>query len=341
MVPPKEFFGGYMKATRLSWQYVGVVVFLWGLVFAVASSTLIQDSLARPPTESEFLAAQLLGDQVALWFDKLDNRPNNVGIFSIRVSSPLESDYSGVIEAEIIKHLRAIGNISVISCAECRAPQVKVNGDRLVVTKGAADLESLRELGKKNGAATFLTMDVYRTTLNVIAQASLYQTGSGEVLFTEQFKIPAIDFSNAAIQFLFEAGTGFVLGAKPSTQSDNLPLEGDLSLLEELGFGKGGLNIGGIFSGSQGTIGYIDPTLGFRGRFGASPVTWLFSLGTGFGLASDKSGIVGRGSYDIFLGSFTVIGVSGTWLFPVRSKQDPSSTLNGMIGIHIGLSLGR
>ncbi|MGE4233683.1 MAG: hypothetical protein AB7F43_10170 [Bacteriovoracia bacterium] len=295
---------------------------------------------ARPPGESEFLAANLTAEEIAIWIEKIESRPRSVGIFSVRVSTPLESDYGSIIETEVLKQLRSRNLMTVIGCPECKVPRVKVSGDRIVITKGAPELDAFKELGRKLSVESFLVIDVYRTSLSVITNATLYQTSSGEVISAERFKVPALDFSNSAMQFMMLAGPGFTLGGKSLSPNDSsFPLLANILILEELGFGKGGLNLGGIFAGDQGSLFYVQPTIGWRGRFGATAISSLFRVGAGFGLQGKDRGASAQITYDIFIGSFTVVGLDAVGFVPVRSPN--SQSFNGYLGLHMGLSLGR
>jgi len=56
-------------------------------------------AIARPPEEAEFVAAGILGDDIAEWFSDIEPRPKSLGLFSIRPTHPLDQDYAAIIEA--------------------------------------------------------------------------------------------------------------------------------------------------------------------------------------------------------------------------------------------------
>jgi energy-converting hydrogenase Eha subunit G len=111
----------------------------------------------------------------------------------------------------------------------------------------------------------------------------------------------------------------------------------NISLLEEIGFAKGGVNIGGTLANTNGMMVYADPTLAFRGKFGNSGLGWAFWIGAGYGFTSEAKGLVFRAAYEVFVSSLAVIGVEGVYLIPDSTVP----TLKSVVGLHIGISLGR
>jgi len=285
--------------------------------------------------EAEFLAANELGEEIAIWLDKIDPRPNSIALFYVHPNSPLDGNYAAVVEAEVTKQVKETGSINLTTCFECRTPIVTVRDERLVVTKGAPDAEAMKALGKKLGVEAFLTLDLFRTKIAVIAQATIYTAGSGQLVAAERFRIPAVSIADSAAQFMVSWGPGFALSG--GGQSDNLPSAVNITLLEELGFGKGGLNVGAAFVGPSANLIYLDTELGFRGRFGTSGVTYLGRGGAGFGFSDSAKGIAARASFDAFIGSYAFIGVEGDFLIPLKQ----SGNVPMYAGAHIGLSLGR
>lgn len=289
---------------------------------------------ARPPEESEFLAASILGEEMANWLHELERRPSSLGIFSIHSNYPLEQDYSTILETEIMKSLAKKGSMQVTSCSECRNPQVSVSEDRVVISKGAPDIETLKRIGKKQPVETFMVIEVYRSKMSVVAHAVLYQNPTGVLISAERFKVPALNFTDAAVQVLFTVGGGKMLSGKGA---DGLGFtnSGSLTLLEEIGFGKGGLGLGAVLGGS--TLIYLCPTLAFGGRFGTSSMGYSINLGLGYGFASEARGITAKGSYEVFLGSLTVVGADLLYFIPDKSVE----TFGGYGGFHIGIALGK
>lgn len=302
----------------------------WLLGFGLTSAH------ARAPEDAEFYAAARLGERIAEWIHEMERRPNSVGIFSVHTNYPLENDYSGIVETELLKNLAAKEFANVMSCTECRAPQVTVADQRLIITKGAPDLEMLKKIGERQPVETFLTVDIYRTKISILAQVVLYENPTGKVMAAERFRIPAVAFSDSSVQILATLGAGKVFAGLPSNENTGMTMAASIGLLEELGFGKGGLTLGGVF-GPGSTLIYINPTFGFRGRMGSSALAWALTLGAGYGFTAQAKGISLRTSYELFLGSLAVVGAEIDYLVPERSVQ----TLQGYIGFHIGISLGR
>lgn len=122
-------------------------------------------------------------------------------------------------------------------------------------------------------------------------------------------------------------------------RSDIFSLGAHVAVLEEVGFGKAGLVIGGA-GGGAGGLGYVVPTLGWRGRFGSYGVSSLRSLGVGFGFSDEAGGIAVRGAYTLMLGTFTSVGVDVIGLVPLQ-KPEGRNPVNFAATVFIGITLGR
>lgn len=314
----------------------------WFKIISFAVATLfVQSAHAASPTEAEILAASITAEDIAHWLEGLSGKPGTIGIYAIRASSPLDQEYGSLLESQVTKEIQSKNIAKIMSCLECRSTQAKVVGDKIVVSKGMADLDTLRDMGKEAGVESFLTINVFRTQYSVISEATLYQVSSGDVIANENFKVPAFELTASAMQLMLVVGPGRVLGPT-QINDDSVPFTVNAIALEELGFGKGGLAVGGIFGHSAGKMGYIMPVIGKRSRLGATSLSTLASLGAGFGLTSTKGGVAFRGSYDLFIGTFTVIGLQAAYLVPVNGvKSGSGDSLNGFIGLHLGLALGR
>ena len=292
--------------------------------------------------EAEFLAAKITGEIITGWLRNLEKRPESIGIFQINTNHPLKKDFSKVLEVELIKRLRSERIMRILACPECQVPQLRVQEDRVLITKGSPDLDTLKGLSKKYNVNTFLTLEVYRTKLSLMTMAKLFHAGSGEVLATESFRVPALNLRGAATQVMLQLGPGIPFGGQDlgSEEAKN-SFVGNLALLEELGFGKGGLVIG-FATGNKSTLTYILPTIGWRDTFGNSSLQGLKSLGLGLGVSEGVQGLAIRGAYDLFLGSFVGLGIQGGFLLPFRENKPRSEKiLSGFIGAHIIFTLGR
>lgn len=287
---------------------------------------------ARPPEESEFAAAEKLGEDIGEWIAGMERRPASLGIFNVNSNYPLEQDYSTVVEAEVMKALAKYDVQNVVSCTECRANQVSIVNDRVVVSKGVPDMETMKRIGKSQPVETFLMVEIYRTKISILAHAVLYQNPSGVLISAQKFRVTAVTFSDAATQLIGTVGLGKPLGITSAELATSL----SLGLLEEMGFAKGGLTVGGVFS--TGTLFYVAPTVAFRGRFGHGGVAWAFSLGAGYGMGGGLKGFTFRGALDFTLGSLAVIGAEGVYFLPSPAS---TNTLAGFAGLHVGFALGR
>jgi hypothetical protein len=291
---------------------------------------------ARPPDDAEIKAAPLLASEIARWVRKLSNAPKSVSIFNIFANSPLDQDFSSMVEAELVKALKDEEIADVSSCSECRSPQIVLQGEKLVIRKGTPDAETLEKIGERHPVEAFLIVDINRTSFYLIGQATLYQNPSGAVMAAERFEIPALKLDDSSVQILVTAGIGNAIGGTQTGAPFSTAI--GLGIYEELGFGKGGLTLGTVLGGSAGTLIYVNPSMSFRGRFGVSAVTWSFNLGAGLGLISGTRGIAMRGAYDVYLGSWALVGVEGIYYIP-EAGSVPG--MNGFVGLHLGFSIGR
>lgn len=304
----------------------------WIIILALVVS---QIAKARSPEEAEFVAASMLGEEISRWILKLNRGPMAVGIFSVYANPPFEQDYSTIVETEIVKSLAKGGVEKVSTCPECRTPHVTVTEERLIIKKGAPDLETLKKIGLKQPIDAFMTVDLYRTKLAVIAQVVLYQNPTAVVIAAERFRIPAMNLTDGAVQVLTYLGFGRVLGGTSSAST--LSTTVGLSLMEEVGFGKAGLSLGVVTGGAS--LIYLNPTLAIFSRFGSSALIYSLNAGVGFGFAGSDRGIVLKGSYEIYMGSLAVMGFEACYFLPASTPT--TSTLTGYAGVHVGIAFGR
>jgi len=293
-------------------------------------------SHARPPEEAELQAASVLGEDIARWVVKREPKLRSLGIYYVHSNVPLDQDFSQIVETEISKNLAQLELNEISSCAECRSPQVNVMEDRLVISRGAPDTETVKKMGKKYPVEAFLMVEIYRTKLAVTAQAMLIGNPSGQLMDGERFKVAALNMNDTSAQVMGSIGLGKIISGRGSSSSD-MSTSGNLLLLEELGFGKGGLNLGGI-SGEGSSLFYINPTILFRGRFSTSMVSYGASFGFGYGFASESKGFSARTSLDLFLGTMSLVGIEGVYFFPSNSSAE---TIKSFVGFHVGITLGR
>lgn len=308
-------------------------------VFALAQSS---PAFGRPPEEAEFGAAAVIGEDIARWIRQLeteDKKIDSVALFSVNANEPFDGTFSTIIETEIMKYLARQGIHKVTTCAECKSAQVQIQGNDVVITKGAADVEAVKRAGKKLPADSLLVAEIYRTKLNLLAQATLYSNTDGSLMGAERFQVPALNFSDSSVQLLVTFGSGIpMFKGGSSSATSGLTTSLNIQLAEELGFAKGGLNLG-MVSAPGNTFIHLDPTLSFRGRFGNSSLGWSLNIGVGYGMLAELKGPTVRLSYEMFLGSWAVAGLDGVYFFSPSTAS--TTSLSGYGGLHVGLALGR
>ncbi len=304
--------------------------FILLLAIVISAST-----FARSPEEAEFKAGSTIGEEIADWISDQEMRPRSVGIFYVHTNYPLDQDFSNIVETEIMKGLSEKGITKVTSCSECRTPQINVSEDRVVISKGAPDIEHIKQLGKRYPVESFLIVEIYRTKLNLIAQASLYKNPTGDLISAERFTVPALSIQDSSVQFLFTLGSGKMFGGASTSSESTTSNSVGLALLEEVGFAKAGLSLHAVFG--SGSIIALCPTLAFRGRFGHSFLSYSINPGLGYAFGGGAKGFAGRASVELFLGSLAVLGADAIYFSP--DKEDASIN-KGYAGAHIGISLG-
>lgn len=150
-------------------RFVRLRTFLYGIstVFFILFSSLISigTAHAKPPTESEFTAATLSAEEVAIFFEKLEKKPSNVAIFDVKVNHPLDPSFAEAMEGEVVRVLKDTKAISLVNCPECRSPKLEVRNDKLVIRKGMTDQASMKDLAKELGVDSFLKLEIFERDL--------------------------------------------------------------------------------------------------------------------------------------------------------------------------------
>lgn len=291
--------------------------------------------------ESEFEAIRYTAAELETWLGSISARPESIGIFQVNVQAPLMSDLAEVLEAEATQTLKRIPNLKVVSCLECRAPQVTVKGDRLLIKQGLIDPALLQQMAKKIEVESFLNLSVFRTKLAVITQASVYQAASGDLLYTRQIYAPSL-MTDSSLTLSLAGGMGFVFGERIKTDRKTPPFAASFDMFQKTNFGKAGLSAGTFTAGSKGTAAYFTSSLGWPGRYQGTSLTSLTGLGVGYAaLSGGYRGLALRGIYDLYVGTYTLIGIEILGIAPLGTKRSQYPYAKGYIGVRIGFVLGR
>jgi len=309
--------------------------FLTVIAALLVSTFFATDARAKTPEEAELVAMRYLGDKMAAWIHGMEPRPESIAIFAVNANAPLDADASRVFETELRKGLSDRGMNKVSTCIECRNPWVKVQDDKIIVSAGVADAETLKRVSGNHNAQTLLVIDLYRTKLKMGAHAQLLDAQSGDMLGVERFYVPALNFADTSAQVLVTFGVGSIF---PKPASGEVTPAASASLLEDIGFAKAGLTTGGIISSSNGTLIYCNPSIAFRGSFGNSGLGYSLMFGLGYGFVGSARGLDARVSFDLYLGSWAVFGLEYNYLY---SQSNPKPTIPSYGGFHVGVSFGR
>jgi|GEM_PF-3105970 len=320
-----------------SWARSLFSVFIFVFVFALVGSSQVW---SRPPTEADFLAANLTAHELELWLASLQTKPNTIAIFQIKAEHPLDPSFADVIEGEIAKRIQQSRTVALLNCFECRTPRLEVREDKLVIKKGIPDQAAMTKIGKSMGVDSFLFVQVFRTRFSLVSQVSLLQASDGTMIGSEQITVPSLDWSEAGLQLILAGGLSTMSGGRSdSVEGNHSSLH--FSALEEIGFGKAGLIVG-AGGGPRGTINYVTPAIGWRGRFGTSGIYSLKSLGVGYGISNSAAGLALRLEYSVFLGTFATAGVNLLAFNPVGNERlSENRPITSAITLFVGFSLGR
>ncbi len=314
------------------WKFFGM--------FALAAAGLSFGAGAEAATEGEFMAMKNLGQEVGRWINELKPAPASLSVFSIDMTAPLEEHLKPILLADLTHEITEGKTTKVYHCEECLAPRVQVEGDRIVVTRGAPDQKELIELGKKTGAESFLSLVVYRTAFSIMAQATLIGPNNGEMIAAESFRIPNLDFRDAATQIMIGTGAAFSFAGNGDGEGGSFPLNFNLAIMEEIAPGKGGLVIGGFSGFTRNNPIYVMPSIALRNRFKGSRIYGLTHFDAGYGFSSDSKGVMfGIGHY-VFLSSFSFIHAGLLGLIPATSGETDATTMIAGT-VSVGFSLGK
>jgi len=296
---------------------------------------------AKPASEADLIAATETAHEIGLFLQGLPQKPANVAIFDVRVNFPIDPGFASVLEAEVIRTLREEQSTTMTSCFECRAPQIEIRDDKLVVRKGIPDQAAMGRLAKATGADSFMMLNISHTRFSLVTEVTLYQASDGTALGAKQIRIPALDWSEAGLQLILAAGPSSLSGGQSVFGNNTaIPFSAHLAALEEVGFGKAGLVLGGA-GGPAGNLAYITPTIAWRNAYGTSGIYSLKSLGGGFGTSNGVGVIAVRADYTLMLGSFTVAGAEAVLLSPAPSQSNTGQPLSFVLSAFIGFNFGR
>lgn len=300
----------------------------------IATLTLVLASAgtAQAATEAAFATARQAGSEIADWISGLEPKPKSLGVFSVRARAPLDQESADLVETATVQSLMEKREPTITTCPVCKTKRVEVRGDRLTVDPDAAEIKALREQAKASGTEAFLVVDLVPARLAVNVAAQLMETSSGQPLATKTFKVPSLAWSESATQVLFTLG--------PTFTDEDVGIVGNVLVLQEIGFAKGGLDLGFVNAGARGSLVYLLPTIGWRGDFGASGVHTLKTVGLGYGISNTTAGLVGRLGYEVFIGSFTNIGIEASGLIPMQRREAGKEPLSATLTLHIGFALG-
>jgi len=297
-------------------------------------------SPSHATTLGEFAAMETLGHEIGAWVNNLNPAPSSTTIFSVEMNQPLEERLKPIFLTDLTREITQSKKIKVFQCSECHAPRLHVEGDRLIVTKDALDQSDLVELGKQIGTDSFMKIVLFRSSFSIMAQATLISAKDGEMIAAESFKIPNLDFSDASVQMTIGVGPAFGFSGTSLNGGNSFPLNANLSIMEEVGIGKGGLAIGGFFGFERINPIYVAPSIAFRNQFANSRLYGLTHIDLGYGYSSVDKGVIANLGYYLFLSSFSFVHASTFFMIPAIGGGGSGQFVSAG-SVDIGFSLGK
>ncbi len=294
------------------------------------------------PNESDIDAVNEAGEMLADWWkSQTIPKPKSIAILSVNVSENLDVNFSKISETIILNSLAKDNITKVVLCHECRSPQITVKDDRLIITKGVPDRQTLIDIAKKLEVESFLSAEVVKTALTLKVQVNVVQVSTGTVVAAETFAVSNVSIGDSSFQFLLGGGIHYEITPLAIVPAYlGVPIAGDISWLEQVGkYTKAGINAGGIFLGPSGNFGYIMPTIGWKIRLGRSAFAIYPSIQAGLGLRNYAVGISSGASIDILLGRFFFVGAKSVAFFPLHQAQIRKFSIYP--GFHFGVIFGR
>lgn len=308
------------------------------IVFAATMFTAVGHA-EKVTQEGDILASEVTSQGLSNWIGEMNEKPSSVAIFATKAKAGVDADYPELLENRVLGGLKENTDLKVVQCFECRSLQLQMLDDRLVVKKGIVDAKTLQSLGGKLGVETVLVMDVYKTKLALFTQAMLYDVGSGELRASTLIRAPTLGWYESAMLIMFSGGPVVLGGGNVSSvPEDTFGAGFNLMVLEEIGFGKGGLGAHAIAHPTKGYLTMIGPVLAWRGYYKGSNIYSLKSIELGLGDTNGAKGIGGRVAYDVFIGSFTNVGLSFAGVSANSKESD--KPINFAVGLHAGFNFG-
>ncbi len=292
--------------------------------------------------EGDIDAAHELGSEIAKWWEKMSEpKVRSMGVAPVKTSANLEANFGNIVESILVQNLTKEGQTRVVACPECKAPQIKVNRDRLIVTKGMPDQQARIDLAQKLEVESFLETNIVKTATSMTAQVSLIQASSGVVLAAEEFSTPNISLADTSMQLMFSLGIQYELNSpKKITTLPIAPLIIDLTLNDQVGdTARAGINLGVLVSSSSNALAYFMPSYGWKPRLGKSQFFLMPAVQAGLVYWNQSVGFSTGASLDFFLGKNFFVGGKGLAYLPLYNFN--LNKPGYFAGFHFGFALGR
>lgn len=322
-------------------------------IFLFSTLTLLSFSTLARESKADLEAIQLLGEDMTAWWDKQPkNKQLSISVLSVETDISLNSNVAGIVEDTVLAAFSRARNTKAIVCFECRAPQIVKKDDRLIVTKGIPNHDTLRALAKKLELDSFATVFVTKTAFALRALVSVYSAADGALYNAQVFEVQNFSLDDVSMQFSVATGLRWDLAiSRNAPLNAPIPLAIELSWLQGIGrYARVGLMGGGTLLGHSGNLAYLAPKLAWKFSIARSPIAFSPSFHTGAGVrfattvagaipTKTSFGILAGIALDLNLGHFFFFGARADAYLPLDDKN--FSDITFYPGFNIGMTIGR
>lgn len=283
------------------------------------------------------IAVESNADRLAAWVLENQYKIKSLAIFNVQVSHDLDKSNADFFEARFLETLRKDPSLKIVSCRECRSPQIRVAGDQLVIERGGPEKETIQKLAQKYGVQSFIEVYLRKTSTSIVLSAKVFDGNGLEIIDGITLSGAHYEVNDSAFNLIFNIGSGIGVGGdddEPPT-----PFLGEISFVETFDSShKFGFSVGGG-SVNRRYLAYVAPSM-FWKTGQKTNFNKIWGVGVGVGATDDAWGVLLKGSFDMFYGNLFGGGFNLKVLAPLQKEQNAQDLLNATIGFHVTFKLG-